>query len=239
MIFAFLHELQPGQRQLIVEGRTIQLDPQQRPVEAAQERFKAYDKAKSAVEGLPERLRHCDVQLAGLAQISALVGVADEYEQLALLEAEAEEQGYLKLRVDGAKRRKVKRIKPLHLHTSEGFDVFIGRSAAQNEEVTFRIGHSDDLWLHVRTIHGAHVIIRREGREVPEQSLREAAGLAAYFSQAREEKAVDVDISRRSLVRKVPGGPVGLVTYRAEQTLRVAPRAPAEPVRDQITRAPR
>jgi predicted ribosome quality control (RQC) complex YloA/Tae2 family protein len=183
-------------------------------------------------------LRHCDAQLGGLGQLSALVGVADDYDQLAQLEAEAEEQGYLRSVNTSGKRPKFKRLKPLHLRTSEGFDVFVGRSAAQNEEVTFRIGHSDDLWLHVQTIHGAHVIIRREGREVPEQSLREAAGLAAYFSQAREEKAVDVDVSRRSLVRKVPGGPVGLVTYRAEQTLRVVPRAPEELTSAGITRAP-
>jgi predicted ribosome quality control (RQC) complex YloA/Tae2 family protein len=54
----------------------------------------------------------------------------------------------------------------------------------------------------------------------------EAAGLAAYFSPARAEPAVEVDICRRALVRKLPGGPPGLVTYRAERTLRVAPRAP-------------
>jgi predicted ribosome quality control (RQC) complex YloA/Tae2 family protein len=64
------------------------------------------------------------------------------------------------------------------------------------------------------------------GRELPERTLEEAAGLAAYFSQARDEPLVEVDLCRRALVRKVPGGPVGLATYRAERTLRVAPRRP-------------
>jgi predicted ribosome quality control (RQC) complex YloA/Tae2 family protein len=70
------------------------------------------------------------------------------------------------------------------------------------------------------------VIVKSGGREPPERTLLEAAALAAYFSKARDEAGVDVEMSRRVLVRRVPGGPPGLVTYRAERTLRVAPRAP-------------
>jgi predicted ribosome quality control (RQC) complex YloA/Tae2 family protein len=68
---------------------------------------------------------------------------------------------------------------------------------------------------------------------VPEQTLLEAAALAAYFSKGRDEAGVDVEIARRTLVRRVPGGPLGLVTYRAERAVRVAPGAPrAEPDRE-------
>jgi predicted ribosome quality control (RQC) complex YloA/Tae2 family protein len=61
---------------------------------------------------------------------------------------------------------------------------------------------------------------------VPERTLEEAAGIAAYFSRVRNETTAEVDVSRRSLVRKVPGGMAGLVTYRAERTLRVPPTPP-------------
>ncbi len=227
MIFAFLHDLRPGQSNLEVEGRPIALDPGRPAVDQAQERFRAYDKAKSALAGLPERLAATETQIAGVDQLLAMLALTDERDQIDQIAQEADELGYLRGRSDGPQRKpRQPKIKPLHLVSSEGFDLYVGRSARQNEDVTFRIGRVDDLWVHVRTIHGAHVIVRSSGREVPEQTLQEAAGLAAYFSQARADAAVEVDLARRSLVRKIPGGPPGLVSYRAERTLRVAPLPP-------------
>jgi predicted ribosome quality control (RQC) complex YloA/Tae2 family protein len=229
MIFAFLHELRPGQDSLAVEGRQIALDPRRSAVEQAQERFKAYDKAKSALAGLPARVAAAEARLHGVDELSVMLDLTDDYDQIEQLAVEAEELGYLREHPDPATARRKARppkARPLHLSSSDGFDIFIGRSARQNEEVTFKIGRPDDIWVHVRTIHGSHVIVRAPGREPPERTLEEAAGLAAYFSQARDDAAVEVDICRRALVRKVPGGPPGLVTYRAERTLRVAPRKP-------------
>jgi predicted ribosome quality control (RQC) complex YloA/Tae2 family protein len=227
MIYAFMHELRAGQSALVVEDRTISIDPTRPVAEQAQERFRAYDKAKSALAGLPERMAATEAQISGAEQLLALLAISDDRTQIEQIAEEAEELGYIREQQEGPKRKpRAAKVRPLHLVSSDGFDLYVGRSARQNEEVTFRIGRVDDLWVHVRTIHGAHVIIRSGGREVPEQTLREAAGLAAHFSQARNDAAVEVDIARRALVRKIPGGPVGLVSYRAERTLRVAPLPP-------------
>ncbi|MEI7644667.1 MAG: NFACT RNA binding domain-containing protein [Chloroflexales bacterium] len=230
MIFAFMHALHPGQAALMVEGRTITLDPRRGPVEQAQERFKAYDKAKSALAGLPERLAAVEVRIAGVEELAALLLISgDDYDQIAQIALEAEDLGYLREHPDPSsakRRRKATKARPIQLLSSDGFGIAVGRSARQNEEVTFRIGRVDDLWLHARGVHGAHVIVRSGGREVPERTLEEAAGLAAHFSQAASEAAVEIDVCRRALVRKVVGGPPGLVTYRAERTLRAAPRRP-------------
>lgn len=228
MIFAFLHSLRPGQTSLTVEGRTITLDPRRSPVEQAQERFRAYDKARSALRELPERLAAVENQIKGLDELIALLQVSDEYEQIEQIAQEAVELGYLHDREGPAARRSPRpaRLQPLRLVSGDGFTLYIGRSARENEMVTFRLARSDDLWLHVRAIPGAHVIVRSDGGPVPERTLEEAAALAAYFSPARGEAAVEVDLCRRALVRRVPGGPPGLVTYRAERTLRVAPRPP-------------
>jgi predicted ribosome quality control (RQC) complex YloA/Tae2 family protein len=226
MIFAYLHTLQPRQDHLLVEGQVIQLDPARSPVEEAQQRFRAYDKAKSAMAGLPARLREVDTRLAGLAELEALLELAESYEGIELLAAEAAEQGYVHPEPRAGPKRGAQRLRPLHLVSSNGFDIYVGRSAGQNSEVTFRIARPGDWWLHVRNLPGAHVIVRAEGREVPERTLEEAAGLAAYFSKLRDEPAVEIELARRSAVRRIPGGPPGLVTYRAERTLRVAPRAP-------------
>jgi predicted ribosome quality control (RQC) complex YloA/Tae2 family protein len=233
MIFAFMHTLSPGQTVLEVEGEQIALDPERSPVEEAQSRFQAYQKAQSGQERLHERQRETANQLAGIDQLAALLAVADEREQIDLIAQEAAEQGYIAPQKSakakagkGRKGQRPVRRKPLHLVSSDGYDIYVGRSATQNAEVTFRLGRPDDLWLHVRTIPGAHVIVRSGGGEVPERTLREAAGVAAYFSGARGEASVDVELSRRKQVRKIPGAAPGLVSYRAERTLRVAPLLP-------------
>lgn len=222
MILGFLHTIQPGQAELLIEGRRIALDPQRTPLQQAQDRFKSYDKAKAAIANVPERLRATEAKLAGLEQLVALLELAESYEQIEEIGREAIEQGYLKPPVrPGPKGR---RQPPLRLVSSDGFTIYVGRSARQNELVTFTIGDADDLWLHARALPGAHVIIKNGGREAPDPTLREAASLAAYYSRGRGDTTVEVDISRRRLVRRVPGGPPGLVSYRAERTLRVAPQ---------------
>jgi predicted ribosome quality control (RQC) complex YloA/Tae2 family protein len=234
MIYAFMHSLTEDQTTLEVEGRTIALNPEQTAVENAQQRFRAYEKAKGALAGVPERLHAVAARLAGLDETIALLDLAESFEQIEDIAREAIEQGYIRSSDRPGKaanhpRSKVRRQPPLRFESSDGVAIYVGRSAGQNEQVTFKIGATDDLWLHTRGIAGAHVIIKSGGRDVPDQTLLEAAGLAAYFSKARDESAVDVDISRRSLVRRVPNGPAGLVTYRAERTIRVAPR-------DKVTR---
>jgi len=231
MIFAFMHTLRPDQEALEVEGRRIALDPRQNPVEQAQARFRAYDKARSALSGLPERLEAVTNRIRGLDELQALVQISDSFAQIEQLAREAEELGYLHEPAAATPARRAGRpvrLRPLQLVSADGLELAVGRSARENEYVTFRLAQSDDLWLHVRAIPGSHVIVRSGGRPVPETTLLEAAGLAAYFSPARAEPAVEVDVCRRALVRKAPGGPPGLVTYRAERTLRVTPRAPRE-----------
>lgn len=227
MIFAFLHTLSPGQRSLEVEGKEIVLDPNRSPSECAQQRFRAYEKAKSGALSVAERLQATRVQLDGVEQLAVLLELAHEREQIEQIAQEAEEQGYggggQQVKRDQQRRQPYARPKPLHRVSSDGFDMYIGRTARQNDDVTFRIGRPDDLWLHARGVPGAHVVVRCGGRDVPETTLREAAALAAYYSRARGEAAVDVVVCWRKHVRKGKGAPPGLVTYREGQTIRVAP----------------
>ncbi len=224
MIFGFLHQIEPGQRDLVVEGETIKLDPNKTTVENAQARFREYDKAKGALAGVPERVAQTDAQLAYLDDTLALLRFADSYDAIAAIEREVSEQGLL--RADGGKKvPRGPRAQPLRLQSSDGMAIYVGRSAGQNDDVTFRIAQPNDLWLHARDVPGAHVVIKAAGA-VPDRTLGEAAGLAAYFSAGRDATAVDVVVTERRHVRKVAGGPPGLVRYRNERALRVAPLAP-------------
>lgn len=225
MIYAFLHAIGPRQTTLDVEGHTITLDPKRSAVENAQSRFKAYDKAKGALANVPERLAAVEARIAGLDELLALLELADGYDQIEGMAHEAVELGYLKHAA--GKRTTKRRPQPLRVLAPDGTAIYVGRSSLQNEYVTFTLATSDDMWLHVRNIPGAHVVIKNNGEPVSDATLELAAGLAAYFSKARTNAAVDVEIARRRLVRRVPGGPAGLVTYKAERTLRVAPQAPS------------
>lgn len=224
MIYGYLHALEPGQTVLEVDGVQIRLDPRRTPVENAQTRFREYDKAKGALAGVPERLEATRVQLAYLDETLLLLELADSFEAIATIERELDEQG-----IFGRQERRPKgpRAAPMRLQSTEGATILVGRSAGQNEEVTFREAQPDDLWFHARGVPGAHVVVRLD-REIGDATLLEAAGLAAYFSRARGSTGVEVSVCERRNVRKVPGGPPGLVTIRNERTIRVPPLSPVE-----------
>ncbi len=224
MIFAYLHTLAPGQTTMEVEGRTIKLDPLKTAVENAQSRFRAYDKAKGALGGVPERLAETAAQLSYIDETVTLLELAESFDVITGIERELEGQGLLKT-VGGKRPPRGPRSQPLRVVSSEGVPIVVGRSAGQNDEVTFKLAQPDDTWLHARGVPGAHVIIRQAGA-VGDQTLLEAAGLALYFSKARNQPAADVSVCLRRDVRKVAGGPPGLVTLRQERTLRTRPLAP-------------
>jgi predicted ribosome quality control (RQC) complex YloA/Tae2 family protein len=224
MIYGYLHTITPGQTTLEVEGRTIRLDPAQTPSENAQARFRAYDKAKGAIVGVPERLQATEAQLAYFDETIALLELADSFEAISTIERELNDQGLLGR---SGPRPKGPRAGPLRVTSSEGTPILVGRSAGQNDEVTFTLARPDDIWLHARGVPGAHVIIRSD-TPPGDATLLEAAGLAAHFSMSRGSTAVEVSLCARRNVRKVAGGPPGLVTIRNERTLRVRPVAPAD-----------
>src|SRR5439155_26812188 len=104
-----------------------------------------------------------------------------------------------------------------------GFEVLVGRSGRGNDALLGPESHPDDVWLHARGVPGAHVLVRSRGQPVPEPVLRRAAALAAAHSQARGAGSVAVDFTARKHVQRVKGSRPGLVTYRGERTLHVAP----------------
>jgi predicted ribosome quality control (RQC) complex YloA/Tae2 family protein len=114
---------------------------------------------------------------------------------------------------------------PRHYLSSRGLSILVGRGARENHRLTFGLARPEDVWLHARDVAGAHVIVRDpEGRAGPED-LREAAEVAAFFSEAAPQPQVDVHVTRRKHVRPGRGG-AGRVLVGHSETLRVAPRNP-------------
>lgn len=113
---------------------------------------------------------------------------------------------------------------PMEFRVSGGCTVLVGKNNRQNDYLTLKMARPEDLWLHVKDLPGSHVIIRSHGmEEIPETALREAAQLAAYFSQARHSGQVPVDYTLRKHVRKPRGAKPGMVIYDQQKTLYVTP----------------
>jgi predicted ribosome quality control (RQC) complex YloA/Tae2 family protein len=111
-----------------------------------------------------------------------------------------------------------------------GAIVLAGRSAASNERVTFRLAAAEDVWLHALGVRGTHVILRRKpGSGDPDRdALHFAAAIAAWYSEARESPAVDVQWTRRKFVRRRRGAPAGTVVLKKFDVLRIRPATPSE-----------
>ncbi|MDX1520264.1 MAG: hypothetical protein R3264_01395, partial [Anaerolineae bacterium] len=134
--------------------------------------------------------------------------------------------GYYKGKRGRRKKAKKSGAKALRLIAPDGAVVWVGKNALQNAELTFSRANPDDLWLHARGIPGAHVIIPTSEGLPSEADVFWAAGVAAYYSKARRDTGVEVDVTLKKHVRAIKGAAPGLVTYRNESTFRVAPQAP-------------
>jgi predicted ribosome quality control (RQC) complex YloA/Tae2 family protein len=197
----------------------IALDPTLTAVENAQAYFARYRKARDAEERVPELLEEARNSLEHLANLRTLVEVADQMDAIRALRREV-------ATATGAKQnaKAVSKSTPYRRVTLDGWEALIGASAEGNATVTFDLARGDDLWLHARGVPGAHVILRGNGSP-PDDVLERAAELAAHHSASRASSAVEVDVAPRRYVKKVPGGPPGLVRYANERTLRVMPRS--------------
>jgi predicted ribosome quality control (RQC) complex YloA/Tae2 family protein len=101
-----------------------------------------------------------------------------------------------------------------------GRKILVGKGAADNDTLTLKVARPNDLWLHAKDRTGAHVIVPLEkGRTCPAEDLVDAAHLAAHFSDAREEKSVDVQYTPKRYLRKPKGSAVGFVLVDREKVI--------------------
>jgi predicted ribosome quality control (RQC) complex YloA/Tae2 family protein len=201
---------------------TIPLDEKKSPIQNAQEYFKKYSKAKNTldkvskqIEESREEIDYLEALLESLEKCTEESDVEEVYQELA-------EQGYIK-KTTKEKRQAPAPSKPHHFISSDGFDIFVGKNNYQNDRLTLKTAGANDIWLHTKNIPGSHVIIKTGGRPVPENTLVEAALLAAYFSKGRNSSNVPVDYCPRKNVKKPSGAKPGMVIYEGYNTIYVTP----------------
>ena len=130
------------------------------------------------------------------------------------------------LRETGQKKRmKAAPSKPMEFRSSSGLTILVGRNNRENDLLTTKLASKGDLWLHTQKIHGSHVILVCSGMEPDDQSVTEAAQLAAWFSQARDGQNIPVDVTAVKNVKKPAGAKPGMVVYYTYRTVYVTPDA--------------
>ena len=118
---------------------------------------------------------------------------------------------------------KQSKLQPMRFESTDGIGIYVGRNNRQNDELTFRLASKGDIWLHAQKVHGSHVIIAANGRPVPDDTITQAAQLAAYHSELRLGKNVSVDVTPVKQIKRPPGAKPGMVIYHSYRTVIVNP----------------
>lgn len=239
LITANLYRIKKGDASVTVEDyyepdcplRTIKLDVLKTPQNNAAAMFKEYNKLKAAEQHLTLLIADGERQLDYLNSVLDEIERAETEDDLAEIKSELIQTGYLK-KTRGTKERKRKKQGPMRFVSSDGFEILVGRSNAQNDEITTKTARRTDIWLHTKLVHGSHTIIVCDGLTPPERTIEEAAKLAVYYSQARDGGKTDVDFTMVRNVRKPSGSLPGKVIYVDYSTISVtADEALAEKLR--------
>ena len=199
----------------------IPLDPLLTPQQNAAKYYKRYTKAKTAEKHLREQIDKAIGERDYLESVEQEIALAQTEPEFAELRRELQETGYLR-RSGKEKKSREKPIAPREFRSSSGLRILVGRSNVQNDALT-RKADKRDLWLHTQKIHGSHVILCTENGAYDDQSLREAAELAAYYSQAQGGSNVPVDYTSVKFVKKPANAKPGMVVYETYRTLYVTP----------------
>ena len=208
---------------------TIPLDPTRTPQENLNARFREYRKLKGAKEHLTQLITDGEKQLEYLNSVLDELSRAGSTRELDEIRSELESTGWLKAQRsrNPKKRSAAKTMAPMRFESPDGMEILVGRNNLQNDELTTRQARRTDYWFHVQQLHGSHVILCCEGLEPSPESIRAAAELAAYYSQARDSGRTAVDYTMVLNVKKPSGSLPGKVIYRNYRTMIVDAAAAA------------
>lgn len=201
----------------------IEADENLSLTESSEKFFKRYTKARNAKEEISKRLEILEKELKRFNEQKAEI-------ENAIIEKDEDFFKSDEPQINKNARKKEdknadKKSKSRNFTSSEGFEILVGKGAKDNDHLTFRVAKSNDLWLHAADYPGSHVVVKSKNREeIPPKTLLEAAQLAAFYSQAREESKVAVHYTLKKFVHKPKGAVAGLVNLASFKTILVEPK---------------
>ncbi len=230
ILTANIHRIQKGQTKVAVEDfydedmKTIEipLSPILSPQQNAAKFYKDYSRMKNAEKELTRQISLASDELQYLRSVLEELSRAATEAELEEIRRELQEGGYVKAD-SGKKRIKAAKLPPMRFTSTDGYDIYVGRNNKQNDELTFRSARKDDIWLHASKVHGSHVIIACAGVTPPDNTITQAAQLAAYYAETTGGQNIPVDVTPVKQVKKIPNGKPGMVIYHSYRTVIVNP----------------
>lgn len=229
LIMSNLYRIEKGQGSVEVEDFyepdcpiiKIKLDKRLNPSQNAQKYYREYRKLDTAEKKLTGLIKEGEEELLYIDSVFDSLTRATTEGEVAELRTELAEQGYVKLsRIKG---KPPKAMPPMKFISSDGYEILVGRNNKQNDKLTCKTADKTDIWLHTKEITGSHTIIRCNGENPPENTILEAAIIAAYHSKGRNSSQVPVDFTLIKNVKKPTGAKPGMVIFTSNQTLYVTP----------------
>ena len=226
ILMANIHSIQKGQKvahcqdfydenmALIDIPLSVELSPQQN----AAKFYKDYTRMKNAEAMLTHQIELGETELVYLRSVLEELNRADSEQALEEIRQELQEGGYVKS--DGGKRKmKQSKLSPMRFVSTDGYPIYVGRNNKQNDELTFKMARKDDLWFHASKVHGSHVIVACAGVTPPDNTITQAAQLAAYYAETGSGQNIPVDMTPVKQVKKIPNGKPGMVIYHSYKTV--------------------
>ena len=232
LIMANLHAIAPGAAQVEVidfytnEPRIIKLKPTEKPQRTAENLYRKAKNQQIEERELTERIARREAEA-----FTALERLEDMDTQPALAELRGLRAWRKQHGLDPTANvnTKVPGELPFKVFEDRGFTILVGRSAENNDLLTQKYAHKDDLWLHAKDVAGSHVVIRhRAGQTVPEPVVEHAAMLAGWYSKRQNDTLCPVTVTPKKFVRKPRGARPGQVVVERERVVLVKPGNPFE-----------
>ena len=231
IVTANLHAISRGQTLLRTEDFyhdmveiEIPLKPELSPQQNAARYYKEYTKAKNGEKILSQQIRQGELEADYLGAVLDELSRVENEADLAEIRMELEQGGYVRRESKKQQKQpKTQPVRPMEFRSSDGYTIYVGKNNRQNDLLSLKMARKDDLWLHIQKFHGTHVIIVCGGTEPPDQTVTEAAQLAAFYSQAREGQNVPVDVTPVRFLKKPNGAKPGMVVYDKYRTVIVTP----------------
>ena len=230
LVTANIHDITKGDTTVLAEDFydeempiiEIPISPLLSPQQNAAKFYKDYARMKNAEKMLQEQIALGKMELDYLRSVLDELNRAETEAELEEIRQELQAGGYL--RPDGNKRKmKQAKVKPMRFESTDGYPIYVGRNNQQNDELTFRLARKDDIWCHASKVHGSHVIISCGGTTPPDDTVTQAAQLAAHYAETAGGQNIPVDVTPVRQVRKVPGAKPGMVIYHTYRTVIVNP----------------
>ncbi len=230
LIKANLYRLKSGDSEAVVENYydenmslvKIPLNPALSPSKNADRYFKEYKKTYTAAEALTRFTKEDEQELIYFESVLESIERCSSIAEIGEIREELYEAGYIRRPAQKGSRKK-ETPKPLEFTSVEGYRILVGKNNTQNDYLTTRLASKNDLWFHTKEIPGSHVIVMCEGKEVSDETILQAATLAAKNSKAKESSQVPVDYTPVKFVKKPNGAKAGMVIYTTNKTVYINP----------------